>query len=615
MSSDSKKKTKVYQLVGKTAIATVIASGVFAVSNTELPKLFGAQFGMRYASAALVDAEILSNVGTTNNSGTSAAAGYNPANNQNVTFTVSGAGLAQATVVNVNKKVVVLAIPDDLVGKVTPNGNAVVNTAVTIRLDQVPALQAVVTGTTNLLTQVTQLLDGLTSTAGLETNTQAVVDQLNLLQTLIQTGQATFNAPLKVSADGKYLYADLNDGLGQVLSQNLSTILNNLKAAVNALTVTGTSVVTKPVADGLNLTLLPVKATLSGVIDTANATVGVAGSLVSTLADAAVLGDTSITVPTTITAPNNSISGQPGKVTAENFYGSVVNTDLIDVNLLRTSSGVTPVYFNVNATGAALAAPVVNSVTGNTTTGYTVTGTTEPGATVTIKNANGTTVGTATADGTGNFSTTLPGTVGANAPLIATATDGAGNVSPETPFTTPADPTTPGDTTAPAAPTVNPVTGNTTTGYTVTGTTEPGATVTIKDANGATVGTATANGTGNFSTTLPGTVGANAPLTATATDGAGNVSPATPFITPGNMPVPVNDQSGDNNTLVATDVDLKADKTTPKEVAPKSTFGKNVVLPKTGAQAVKSNNVWLVSLGVLALSGFASVLIFLKKHF
>lgn len=47
MSSDSKKKTKVYQLVGKTAIATVIASGVFAVSNTELPKLFGAQFGMR----------------------------------------------------------------------------------------------------------------------------------------------------------------------------------------------------------------------------------------------------------------------------------------------------------------------------------------------------------------------------------------------------------------------------------------------------------------------------------------------------------------------------------------------------------------------------------------
>lgn len=114
MSSDSKKKTKVYQLVGKTAIATVIASGVFAVSNTELPKLFGGQFGIRYASAALVDAEILSNVGTTNNSGTSATAGYNPANNQNVMFTVSGAGLAQATVVNVNKKVVVLAIPDDL---------------------------------------------------------------------------------------------------------------------------------------------------------------------------------------------------------------------------------------------------------------------------------------------------------------------------------------------------------------------------------------------------------------------------------------------------------------------------------------------------------------------
>lgn len=47
-------------------------------------------------------------------------------------------------------------------------------------------------------------------------------------------------------------------------------------------------------------------------------------------------------------------------------------------------------------------APVVGSVTGNSTNGYTVTGTAEPNSTITIKNNNGDTVGTGTTDGSGN---------------------------------------------------------------------------------------------------------------------------------------------------------------------------------------------------------------------
>ncbi|WP_235587211.1 Ig-like domain-containing protein, partial [Lactococcus lactis] len=69
----------------------------------------------------------------------------------------------------------------------------------------------------------------------------------------------------------------------------------------------------------------------------------------------------------------------------------------------------------------------------------------------------------------------------------------------------------PTDTTAPSAPVVNDVAGNSTNGYTVTGTAEPGSTVTVKDKTGTPIGTGTAGETGDYSVTLPGSVGPNAP--------------------------------------------------------------------------------------------------------
>ncbi|WZL24527.1 Ig-like domain-containing protein [Lactococcus formosensis subsp. formosensis] len=70
---------------------------------------------------------------------------------------------------------------------------------------------------------------------------------------------------------------------------------------------------------------------------------------------------------------------------------------------------------------------------------------------------------------------------------------------------TPADS---GDTTAPDAPIITNVTGNSADGYTVTGTAEAGSTVTIKDSAGTVIGTAVADGSGNYSVSLPASVGA-----------------------------------------------------------------------------------------------------------
>ncbi|MCT1195607.1 LPXTG cell wall anchor domain-containing protein, partial [Lactococcus lactis] len=98
--------------------------------------------------------------------------------------------------------------------------------------------------------------------------------------------------------------------------------------------------------------------------------------------------------------------------------------------------------------------------------------------------------------------------------------------------------TDPSDTAAPAAPTVKNVLGSSSKGYTVTGTAEPGSTITIKDKNGATVGTGTANEVGDYTITLPGSVGPNAPISVTATDAAGNVSDPTSAKTPADSKAP-----------------------------------------------------------------------------
>ncbi len=136
-------------------------------------------------------------------------------------------------------------------------------------------------------------------------------------------------------------------------------------------------------------------------------------------------------------------------------------------------------------------APIVTSVTGNSTNGYTVTGTAESNSTITIKNGAGATVGTATTQPNGSYSVNLPGSVGPNAPLNVTAADAAGNVSNPTPTTTPADPINP----VLVAPTVN-----------LTATTS---------AIGATDATAT------LATTLKDSEGADVPVTAVITNASG----------------------------------------------------------------------------------------------
>ena len=507
-----------------------ISSGLLFTSLA-IPVSIAVTSGTISASAAVLDIELLSNVTSNNDSGTSTSNRWTAANqNQPVNFTVSGGALADASAVFSGQKQAVLVVPPELRGNVAAAGSAAINTNVTIDLSKVTFLTAVLNAANDLTNVITQITSGaLGNLTGVDIDLTEVNRQLELVNNIENLGAASFTAPETLAADGSYISAPISDGLGLVLAQNVSNILQDLNAAVQALEAKGTSIPSNLVATAINAALLPVKGTVNVAVSGALPLLAVGGSGVNELVDASLLGATTVTLPTTVSTPQNLSNNLDAR-----FVGTVVQTDLLDVNLLATADGVSNIYFAAGTT-SEVTAPTVTGVTGNSTAGYEVKGTADANATVEIRNAGGTVIGTGTADGTGAFTVTIPaGEAGANETLTAVAKNASGTESTPTTFKTPADEATV------TAPTITGVTGNSTAGYEIKGTADANATVEIRNAGGAVIGTGTADGTGAFTVTIPaGEAGANETLTAVAKNASGTESTPTTFQTPADPNTPV----------------------------------------------------------------------------
>ncbi len=500
-----------------------ISSGLLFTSLA-IPVSIAVTSGTISASAAVLDIELLSNVTSNNDSGTSTSNRWTAVNqNQPVNFTVSGGALADASAVFSGQKQAVLVVPPELRGNVAAAGSAAINTNVTIDLSKVTFLTAVLNAANDLTNVITQITSGaLGNLTGVDIDLTEVNRQLELVNNIENLGAASFTAPETLAADGSYISAPISDGLGLVLAQNVSNILQDLNAAVQALEAKGTSIPSNLVATAINAALLPVKGTVNVAVSGALPLLAVGGSGVNELVDASLLGATTVTLPTTVSTPQNLSNNLDAR-----FVGTVVQTDLLDVNLLATADGVSNIYFAAGTT-SEVTAPTVTGVTGNSTAGYEVKGTADANATVEIRNAGGAVIGTGTADGTGAFTVTIPaGEAGANETLTAVAKNASGTESTPTTFQTPADEATV------TAPTITGVTGNSTAGYEVKGTADANATVEIRNAGGTVIGTGTADGTGAFTVTIPaGEAGANETLTAVAKNASGTESTPTTFQTP-----------------------------------------------------------------------------------
>ncbi|MDU0408531.1 hypothetical protein N42HA_01546 [Lactococcus lactis] len=154
--------------------------------------------------------------------------------------------------------------------------------------------------------------------------------------------------------------------------------------------------------------------------------------------------DATATIPTTLKNSAGADISVTSKIT-NNSGIAVTNGQLSKgtYKVIYSASGYKDVTQNLvvsdPADTTAPEAPSVDTITGNTDTGYTVGGKGEPGSTITIKNpATGEVLGTTIADKDGNYSIKLPTGVKPGTQLSATATDAAGNVSDSTDFIIPA---------------------------------------------------------------------------------------------------------------------------------------------------------------------------------
>ena len=516
-----------------------ISSGLLFTSLA-IPVSIAVTSGTISASAAVLDIELLSNVTSNNDSGTSTSNRWTAANqNQPVNFTVSGGALADASAVFSGQKQAVLVVPPELRGNVAAAGSAAINTNVTIDLSKVTFLTAVLNAANDLTNVITQITSGaLGNLTGVDIDLTEVNRQLELVNNIENLGAASFTAPETLAADGSYISAPISDGLGLVLAQNVSNILQDLNAAVQALEAKGTSIPSNLVAAAINAALLPVKGTVNVAVSGALPLLAVGGSGVNELVDASLLGATTVTLPTTVSTPQNLSNNLDAR-----FVGTVVQTDLLDVNLLATADGVSNIYFAAGTT-SEVTAPTITGVTGNSTAGYEVKGTADANATVEIRNAGGTVIGTGTADGTGAFTVTIPaGEAGANETLTAVAKNASGTESTPTTFQTPADPNTPV-----ATPIVETVTGSTTKGYEVKGTAEVGTTIEVRDAAGTVLGTATTGTDGKYTVTLdPGKATANQTLSVVAKNASGTESQPATATTPADVTAPTVDNITGNS--------------------------------------------------------------------
>ncbi|WP_282674415.1 phage tail tube protein [Lactococcus cremoris] len=507
-----RKKGKV---ITKRKVLSATMSGTLLMTSVIIPTAYSLLSNQITAKAAALNIDLLQNITSSNNSGTTTSNRWaSGSGTRNVDFTIAGCALANVALLS-GPRYAVLTIPQELRGYVAANGNTSVTTNITIDFNKVALINAIVSAGDTFVAGVATIL-GNNPLASI--NLTEVTTQLNLLKGSQNIRGGTFTSATTLNGNS-VLSAPLNDGMGAILAQNVRTILENLRTAVSNLSATGLA------APAANTALALIKPALITAIDNVLVPlVNGTGGILDLLLNASALGNTRITIPTKITAPPSIQSNLDAR-----FVGSAVQTSLLDVDVLSGADGVSYVYLagDVNLT---LVAP-----TGNLTATTSAVGASNATATIptTLKNNAGTDVPVTSVITNSSGTPVTNGQLSAGTYTVTYSAAGYANVTQTLVVTDPAD------TTPPAAPIVSGVTGNSTNGYTVTGTAEPNSTITIKNGSGTTVGTGTTDGSGNYTVTLPGSVGPNAPLNVTATDSSGNVSTPTPTTTPADPVSPV----------------------------------------------------------------------------
>jgi hypothetical protein len=307
-----------------------------------------------------------------------------------VNFTLSGKQSVEVKVVN-GHRVAVIAIDPGLVGLVEPNGQATIKTNALLQVGDyavveqlIQALQDIINYVDNNILSmkltdlsIINLLSPLLSLLGINVNTQLgkVVslnkDGLNnLINALKNLGQAEFTTDVTLSSDGKALLVNLDDGLLDVLQDNVEQVRNALVVldgdllttdlgklvgsggALSGILNQATSLL-NPAVNGLLSGLLQ---TTAGLVTRLTPVLGSITNLGDNVTNAAVLGDSTIVIPAKVTTPTRKQLLDrgitvPGDTYEAGFEGIITQSNFIDLNLFNKAETNTSITFALDPAG------------------------------------------------------------------------------------------------------------------------------------------------------------------------------------------------------------------------------------------------------------------------
>ena len=292
--------------------------------------LTGTLFDVKKVEAALLNAELLTNVTSTNNSGTSIITNppilWEPTESSRyIDFSITGQARTDIDVKVLNgQKMAVIIFPAELVGKVTSHGMAYGEMAGLVNLKEVGLLSNVLT----LLENLTNTLDNL----GLLGSNPNLTNAIAALYAVEDLGMQAFSSD--VIATNTYIAVNLDNSLGLLLGEDIPQLLTNLLNAVKTINVGLLGTVLNPV---IQLLVTPLQALINSLLNPSTMQ-----TLTKQLADAAILGEIDITIPTEIIRPTPLTAPLNAK-----FIGTIakLNPNLIDINLLTSSDNLSYIYF------------------------------------------------------------------------------------------------------------------------------------------------------------------------------------------------------------------------------------------------------------------------------
>ncbi|MGY3778034.1 MucBP domain-containing protein [Isobaculum melis] len=299
-----------------------------------------------HISAAALDYEILSNMKSSNNSGTTIEDSWSAdGSSQKVDFNLSGDPLNGTPIITGKTKSAVLAIPPELTNQVLPDEPAQIKTNASLQVVDVALLEETILASDQLIQLISSIAAGsLGSLTYIQFDAIEIQQKIDQLNHDLLFNQLIFSTMPILSADGSFIQVDLHESLNSVMRERLDAILLDIAECTERLHAKGTNMLGNIVAKNINTVLDPAKTQLITAITAARTLLQTNTGGAEEIARFSVLGATEVTIPTIVTAPQHLAQNL-----AANFVGTVIQVDVIDIEAIRQGQGISTIYYQGDA--------------------------------------------------------------------------------------------------------------------------------------------------------------------------------------------------------------------------------------------------------------------------